>query len=450
MKPETCSICQLHLVQVKDKLECFNGHVFTLEGVQIKDKPETLIDAWHFFTLEDSQEMLYYKGGVYHENAEALIMEALEREDPKITDEKVHDITGHILRRTLRPRMELDANLSIFNLKNGLLDVETLTFGPHTWDYPSLVQLPVEYKPEAKGELWLKFLSEVLRPEDVQVVQEMAGYLLHRGYPAQKAFFFVGSGSNGKSTFISALKAFLGPDNVAGYSLQDFESDKFSKAGLYGKLANLCTDVSYRGLRDVGVFKAATGGDLITARRLYSKAFNYVNHAKLIYSMNLMPEIFEETDAFFRRVLIVNFPNVFEGDKVDADLLAKLTIPEELSGVLNWALEGLKRLESNGWRFSYSKSTEDTLKDYIHKSSPVLAFLEDRAVSDPQSVITKPELYKAFVLYCKETNLPAVSEAPFFLKLRMHRPELIEGRHTEGDKRTRTLQGLRLIAESTL
>jgi len=66
-------------------------------------------------------------------------------------------------------------------------------------------------------------------------------------------------------------------------------------------------------------------------------------HAKLIFSADKMPEVYEDTDAFFRRWVITAFPIRLEGIKADPNLLSKVTIPEELSGLLNWAIGGLQR-----------------------------------------------------------------------------------------------------------
>jgi phage/plasmid-associated DNA primase len=71
--------------------------------------------------------------------------------------------------------------------------------------------------------------------------------------------------------------------------------------------------------------------------------FFFENYAKLIFSANQIPKSPEDTDAFFRRWEIINFPNQFL-QNADKKIMKKLTISEELSGFLNFAINGLKRL----------------------------------------------------------------------------------------------------------
>src|SRR5207302_7003645 len=108
-------------------------------------------------------------------------------------------------------------------------------------------------------------------------------------------------------------------------------------------------------LKSAGTFKMLTGGDSIMAERKFGHPFLFKNYAKLMFSCNKVPEVQEDSDAFFRRWIIITFPNKFEGANDDRDMLSKLTTPEELSGIFNWALKGLKRLQQQGWQFSNSR-----------------------------------------------------------------------------------------------
>ena len=407
-----------------------------------EDAAQQTISDLHLATLRDTEEILYYDGGVYRTGGESIILERLESSIDPCTGRFTQEVLGHVKRRTYANREDFDSEPFILNLANGLLNIDTLEFGPHTEDFLSFVQLPVSYDPLADCPTIKKFLNEVMYSEDIPLFQEWAGYVLWREYPAQKALLFEGSGNNGKSTAIGILKSLLGVKNISSRSLQELEYNRFAKADLYGKLANLYADLSDSALKSVGTFKMLTGGDPLTAEYKFRNGFSFLNYAKLIFSANKVPEVFEDTNAFFRRWTIVSFPNSFDGDKADAELSKSLTTPEELSGFLNWAIEGLKRLRSNGWRFSNSKSTEDTRLDYIRRSSPMKAFLMDCTLPDTSGSVSKQDLYRAFCEYCTMSKLPPVTQQTFFQNLPMYNQSISPVRL--GPKRVHSYLGLTL------
>jgi putative DNA primase/helicase len=195
--------------------------------------------------------------------------------------------------------------------------------------------------------------------------------------------------------------------------------NRFAKASLHGKLANIYADLPDDTLSRTGTFKMLTGGDLIEGEKKFRDSFTFVNYAKLLFSCNKLPSAIDNTDAFFRRWIIVTFPNIFKGDDCDPNILEKLITPNELSGLLNIALKGLKRILDNGG-FSYSKSTEEIREDYVRKSDPLAAFVLDCVERDQASTIIKKELYGLFASYCRENNLPAVNRDTFYKNIPKH------------------------------
>src|SRR5207245_9167429 len=124
----------------------------------------------------------------------------------------------------------------------------------------------------------------------------------------------LGGGGNAKDTFDRVLIILLGSENVSSRSLQELETNRFAKADLYGKRANICSDVPDITLRATGVLKSLTGEGLVTAENKNQKAFQYRNSAKLIQSLNKLPKSPDDTDAFFRRWFLTLFPHVFGDD----------------------------------------------------------------------------------------------------------------------------------------
>src|SRR5271157_5455400 len=146
----------------------------------------------------------------------------------------------------------------------------------------------------------------------------------------------------------------------------------------------------------------------------YQDPFTFKNTAKLIFSANAIPEG-KKDKAYYRRWILIKFPNNFEGENADKSLSTKLLTPEELSGFANLALDGLKRLRENG-KFSNEKSIEATQKEYEFNINPIAAFMEERtqiADEDCEGII----LYLGYVDWCKSCGKDPMSNIGFSRKL---------------------------------
>ncbi len=333
-----------------------------------------------------------------------------------------------IKQRTNSMRKNHEPPPNLINLENGVFDIETRTLTDHTPDHFFTSQLPVKYDPTAECPKFLDFIKDIVKDDDAQTLQEYTGYLLYRSYIYQKALLLVGEGNNGKSTFLMAQKALIGNDNITSISLQHLDR-RFTPARLYHKLANIYPDLSARALKDTGMFKITTGGDTIEAEVKYSmNTLKFVNHAKHEFSANTIPKVDEDdTDAFFRRWIIINFPNTFTDEKCDKDILQKITTPQELSGILNWALEGLTRLHDNA-DFTYDKTPEEIRDHYQRLSSSIYGFLTDQTTYDPEGWIPKENLYSLYITYCIDENLPRKSKAELSKEIPKHMPAVISQR----------------------
>jgi putative DNA primase/helicase len=429
--------------------DCRQSPVFNKYFVDGKFVPmrlaEELMQQYCFITMRDNEQMYVWQDGYYRPYAESLIKEECKlRLGEEYRTNRVSEVIDYIKASTFRDRREEPPHL--IPLKNGVLDINTMELKSHSPSYMFFNLLPVEYNADAKCPKIEKFLSEVAGcNQDVEILLEVIGFCLYREYFIAKALMLAGEGSNGKSTFLNLVKTFLGKENVSGRSLQDLEDNRFAKADMHHKLANIYADLPDRALWRTGTFKMLTGRDLIAAERKFQQSFTYENYAKLLFSANKVPEAYDDTEAFFRRWIIVVFPNQFANDKADPYILQKLTAPEELSGLLNLAIQGLKHLLKNG-TFSYSKTTEQIKEDYIRKSSPVAAFIMDCMEVDSDAFIEKKELYVVFAEYCRVRGLPTVSQDSFFKKLPSY-VQVADFKPVVEGKRLHTFKGLRYKAE---
>ena len=156
------------------------------------------------------------------------------------------------------------------NVRIGLLDVQTGELLPHSPDWLSSLQIPIDYDPTAECPNIDRLLAQVFPNDALQLAWEVLGDGLTADRSIQKAILLVGEGGNGKDTFLALYSNFVGLGNVSNVSMQDLEENRFAVARLQGKLANVCGDLGANRLPGTAVFKAITGNDRRTAEHILS------------------------------------------------------------------------------------------------------------------------------------------------------------------------------------
>jgi putative DNA primase/helicase len=254
---------------------------------------------------------------------------------------------------------------------------------------------------------------------------------------------FDGGGANGKSTLVNMLTTYIGEDNTSNIALQDLIHKRFARGQLYNKHLNIYSDLSSQAVEDTGIFKMITGSDMIYADRKFKDGFNFRSFAKQVYSCNKIPISRDDTDAYFRRWILLSFPNRFEGKDANPNILEELTTDQEISGLFNWALIGLERLRENR-SFSYNKSTEVIRNEYERKSNPVVAFIKDCLEENFQSVETKEDIYNRYKEYCEKEHLPVKANNAFARELKQNISYLDEQQFGDGRQKKRAWIGVRI------
>ncbi|MDU7928528.1 MAG: phage/plasmid primase, P4 family [Veillonella sp.] len=303
-------------------------------------------------------------------------------------------------------------NPYLVNVRNGLLDIRDMSFKEHTPSYLSTVQLNVEYNPHAHCPQFEKFLNEVLDCRLIPLVQEILGYLLTTNTSAQKSFVLLGPARTGKSTLLWVVEyLLLGKKNVSNIPWQEI-GDKFKTAELLGKLANVFSDLPSKSIDDTGIFKVVTGEDYLMAEKKNKNPFKFRPFARLVFSCNELPKNYvDRTEGFYRRLIIVPFNRQIEKNKIDKAL--KYKFQREKEGILNWALEGLKRLYENNFEFSENELTDEVKKEYKRENNNVISFVEECCEIDSLFSCSRIELYESYKEFCGESGLKVLSQIKF-------------------------------------
>ncbi len=275
-----------------------------------------------------------------------------------------------------------DSNHTCINLQNGtfkFLKGKGKLY-PHDKKDNLHYVLPFDYLPEETCPIFIDYLEYCLPDEDKRkVIQEFLGYVFtpNEVCNLEKCLLLYGEGSNGKSVLYRVINELLGKENISSYSipqLTDKAKGEYYTVNLQNKLLNYCSDT--RGaFDDTGVFKQLVSGEKVTGRHPAGRPVEFVNNAKFIFNINVLPTSPENVYGFFRRFEIIDFSVTVEEAKKDRQLPTKI-IDNELSGVFNWILEGLDRLLSNG-NLTECKANKEALERFKIKSNNVLEFLLD-------------------------------------------------------------------------
>lgn len=362
----------------------------------------------NFVTHQQSEKIYVYEDGIYRPRGKQIIENEAQKRLGDFARQRFINETVNLIRfSTYRPPEDFNNPNNMLAVKNGFLNPVTRELEEFTPEKIHLTKINAKFDREADCPKVKKFLTEILHDKDILTVQEMFGYCLLKDYPLAKAFMLLGSGANGKSTLLKLLEIFLGEDNVANPSLQTLLDDKFASHRLFGKLANIHADLSSSEvLENTGKFKMLTGQDRMEGQEKYKNAFEFRNYAKLIYSANELPRTKDRTEAFFRRWIIIEFPNQFpeEDEDTDTSLPESIIDEEELSGVLNWALDGLERLLKND-KFTRTKARREVEERWIMQTDSLRAFLLKKCETKTGAWVSKKDFYEVYQAFCNKHNI---------------------------------------------
>ncbi len=393
-----------------------------------------------------AEQHFVYQGGVYIEMSE-MEAQRLIQEKMLVRETKMSQISDAQKQWTLlvqKDIRELNSNPYIINVRNGLYNVLEGTLTEHTPNYYSTVQLNVSYNKDAECPHFRKFLEESMEGDmsQVKLIQEILGYFLVPVNSAQKCFVLVGAAGAGKSVLLRVLnEVLLGKKNVSNVSWQAL-NERFKTAELFGKLANIFADLPTKNIDDNGIFKALVGEDYLTVEKKNKNPFSFQCAARLIFSCNSIPKNYgDRSEGFYRRLTIIRFNHTVPQEKRDPDLIEKFR--GEADGIFMFALEGLKRLMRQNFKFSETSVNAEELQHYREESDSVLAFVRDYCEFGGLYSVGSTELYNAYKNYCEESGLKPYAHRNLVQTLTTSFPNVTKGSDSLGKRRM--LFGIKVV-----
>lgn len=302
------------------------------------------------------------------------------------------------------PKPDQRNDVVLINFKNGTFEIslnKQFLREPRREDF-LIYQLPFNYNEDAIAPKFHTYLDKVQpNKENQKILAEYLGYLFIRTsiLKLEKTLLLYGGGANGKSVFFDIVSTILGGENnVSNYSLQSLTNEQgYYRAMLANYLVNYASEIN--GKLETSFFKLLVSGEPIEARLPHGRPMIITDYAKLIFNCNELPKDVEQTHAFFRRFLIVPFDVTIADAEQDKEL-AKKIIADELSGVFNWILIGLKELLVQK-KFTESDAVNQQLEDYKKQSNSVLLFIEDENyIKTANESIPQLTLFNDYKKYC--------------------------------------------------
>jgi putative DNA primase/helicase len=255
--------------------------------------------------------------------------------------------------------------------------------------------------------------------------------------------FLLGEGQNGKSKFVSVLRALAGKAAVSALSAEDLNKDT-NRYMLETSLFNISEEMPKKAFLDSSIFKNLVGGGEITAKKLYENAYTMQNRAKFWFLCNELPKTYDLTHGMFRRMLIVPFEAVFSGDNDDKNIEEKLFA--ELPGILNLCLEAYQRMKLRGGVYN-SEVVQRALQSYKEDVDQVRRWFKDN-VSIHQEIngqyIPASTLYGAYKFAMEQEGERPLSNQQFIKRIEKILPTYNQrkDRLKEGGKQVRVLRGI--------
>jgi len=354
---------------------------------------------------------------------------------------------------TWRKDMGDEQTKNLMPMANGIFDIVAYLEGqqnyiiPHSPDYLCTYCLPYEFDEMATCPNYDKIASDIFGNEILkQSWEEVMGYHLYQPMNLEKFFLIQGEGQNGKSVLSYILKGMLGERNCSNVGLQHLRPDCFLFYETFNKLANIVSDADDVDLISEGALKQFVSREEMSFERKFRDAFTAKPTALLTVISNQLPKFVDKSDGIWRRMYLLKIANKVKDAEIDyrfidSDFWVK---SGELSGILNKAIEGLRRLMKRG-KLLEPKDMVEEKEQYRYELNPIKQFANeyvfyDRVEEEPTSAV-----YRAYVAMCRNNGNRSFAQHSFSRQFKLEALKLGSEIETTESKTQRRLCGPLLV-----
>lgn len=321
----------------------------------------------------------------------------------------------------------LDTNDYLLNVRNGTIDLtdDTPRFLQHSPDMLLSKICNVNYNPAATCKEWEKFLYEIMQGDHdkIKYLQKIAGLSLTGNTEQETCFILYGSTTrNGKSTFCETIIHLLGdyaltmkPESLAVKQNIDSRQASGDIARLAGCRFCNASEPPKRMLFDTALLKSLLGRDSITARHLHQREFSFIPKFKLVINTNYLPTITDDTVFTSGRINVISFDRHFEPEEQDKHLKDKLRQESELSGILNWCIDGLRLYRKEGLK--PPTAVQQATETYRTDSDKIGNFIKECLTRTGKNSSVK-SIYEIYSAWCSDNGFGVENKGNFISELK--------------------------------
>ena len=429
------------------EINTFFRNIHNFEGELLKDiqkeckKPPadnlvaSEIIASHKLLYNPKISFFEYNGRYWEKKANEAIEQYIAKNlGPYATGPRLSSISRIIKAKTVTD--ELFNMKPILNLINGAIEIieeePYYIFREHRETDYCTYCLPYPYVEGARCREWEDFIESVTDFDEKRqaFLQEFAGYVLYPDNRIHKCAALVGSGSNGKSIYFNTLSNIFGKENVSRITVSNLAQD-FQAIGLLGALLNISSENKTEFYGAEETFKQVVSGDDISACYKGKDYITFKPRAKMILSLNNMPRSNDKSNGLTRRFAFVNFPlNFVEEPKrpderlLDRTLEGKFAENSNLSGILNWVLDGYIMVRRCGY-LTETREHVEQLEIFREDSDPVILFVKGLKITER---VSNAIIYSQYKFWCSENMYrPETSQSALRLlnkHIKEYRPDI--------------------------
>jgi putative DNA primase/helicase len=284
----------------------------------------------------------------------------------------------------------------LIQFKNGVWDLKNKILHPDNPAYFSVNTIPWNLGDSEETPIIDKLFTEWVGEEWKATLYELLAYSLYRKNQIHSNFFLMGSGRNGKTSYLNLLRKFLGTHNTSVVDFDDLCNNRFGTAKIYKKLAGLIYETNFNVLKHTDKLKSLSGGDPIEYEFKNKNSFTEDNYTKIVISTNILPATLDRTEAFYRRCLVIDFPNKFPEGK---DIIEKIPLIE-FENLARKCINILPIILERG-TITNQGTIEERTQRYEDRSNPLAKFCKEEVEFSSEGHIFGWEFYERFLAYCK-------------------------------------------------
>ena len=312
-----------------------------------------------------------------------------------------------------------------FNCHNGTINLRDMSFRPHDPVDRLTKMTEVDYDPEATCPRWLSFMDEVFEGDQdrIRYLQKAFGYAMSGDTRLECMFILYGPTSrNGKGTTMETVLRILGeygrtakPEMLSKKGFADSSGPSEDVARLNGARMVNVSEPEKSMVIDASLTKQMTGNNTITARYLRENSFEFKPQFKLFIDTNHLPQISDMTLFESDRIRIIPFNRHFTEDERDIDLKSFFAEPANLSGILNWCLEGFRLYQKEGLKMP--ESVQKATVDYREQSDRLLMFTKQCLRKQAGHELRAASIYTRYKDWCSDNGFKYENAANFRKKM---------------------------------